>query len=336
MTREILLARAVETIRRQSAEAWTRHVALPAIERAAARLATFEPRGQDVTPGRHPQIVAIQADIAGEIDRGALRVRVDLRDQLLRLANTETEWVKRTGAEALGLDPQPARIAVATATRLDDHPFLGKNFDRWFGDFVRGPAKDRTEAFLQQGLQRGLTTDEMVRGLRGTKVNAYADGILTGKARHEVRALVRTAATAWTSKRREEALQGIGVEQVVWVSVLDARTSKQCLLLDGTVFKVGDGPRPPLHPNCRSNVAPWTGEMRGTRATEDGPVPAKVDGNEWLRKVGADRQDLILGKRLGQAYRRGDIDLDDIVGDDLEPLTIDEIIAKGLRVAELR
>lgn len=335
VTREILLGRVVETVRQQAGNEWVRRVAIPVIERAAARLSTFEPRGQDVTPSRYPQIASIQAGIAAEIDQGAARLRVSLRDQLLRVADNENEWVRRTGAEALGLPAPPPRVSVPAPVNLEQHPFLGKGFDRWFGDMVQGPARDRVGAFLQQGLQRGLTTDEIVRGLRGTRANGYADGILTGKSRHEVRALARTAGTAWSSRRREEALRGIGVEQVVWVSVLDARTSKQCLLLDGTVFEVDDGPRPPIHPNCRSNVAPWAGEMFGTRASEDGPVPANLDGRAWLRRASAERQDLLLGKRLGRAFRKGEVDLDDIVGDDLEPLTIEEIIAKGLKVAQI-
>lgn len=39
-----------------------------------------------------------------------------------------------------------------------------------------------------------------------------------------------------------------------WVSTFDSRTTAQCQGLDGREFKIGDGPLPPIHVNCRSTI----------------------------------------------------------------------------------
>src|SRR3546814_15905752 len=46
------------------------------------------------------------------------------------------------------------------------------------------------------------------------------------------------------------------VKRYRWVSTLDDRTSEICQSLDGTEWPVGEGPLPPILPNCRSRIVP--------------------------------------------------------------------------------
>lgn len=45
-----------------------------------------------------------------------------------------------------------------------------------------------------------------------------------------------------------------------WLSVMDQRTSGICRYLNNRLFRYGEGPLPPVHPNCRSHTMPATGE----------------------------------------------------------------------------
>ena len=37
----------------------------------------------------------------------------------------------------------------------------------------------------------------------------------------------------------------------VWIAISDKRTCARCAALHGTLYRRGEGPVPPLHPNCR-------------------------------------------------------------------------------------
>ena len=73
------------------------------------------------------------------------------------------------------------------------------------------------------------------------------------------------------------------------VATLDSRTSSVCRSLDGRVFPVDSGPRPPFHINCRTSFvlvlkAEYAGrEAQGKRASAGGAVS---DGLSYLRMAG--------------------------------------------------
>lgn len=124
------------------------------------------------------------------------------------------------------------------------------------------------------------------------------------------------------------------VSGYMWVSVLDSRTSAICRSLDGQVFETGNGPMPPMHPNCRSHVTAVFKEgtkfLKGlTRKATDGVIDAGVTYYEWLKKQTAAFQDSVLGKTRGALFRRGGLSATEFarlnVGRDFEQLTLDEL-----------
>lgn len=46
------------------------------------------------------------------------------------------------------------------------------------------------------------------------------------------------------------------VEREVMSAVLDGRTTRYCMSIDGDIFKKGEGPRPPFHTRCRTIAIP--------------------------------------------------------------------------------
>jgi hypothetical protein len=109
--------------------------------------------------------------------------------------------------------------------------------------------------------------------------------------------VVRTAVNHVSTQARQSVHEAnskvIKGEKIV--ATLDGRTSPICRFQDGRVYKVGQGPRPPFHPNCRSTVVPVLKSWRelginlkeapkGTRAAFGGDVPADVTYAQWWKK----------------------------------------------------
>lgn len=56
-------------------------------------------------------------------------------------------------------------------------------------------------------------------------------------------------------------------EQYLWVSVIDAATTQICRGRNGNVYTYGEGPLPPAHINCRSQIMPFDGTGPSTIPT---------------------------------------------------------------------
>jgi hypothetical protein len=81
--------------------------------------------------------------------------------------------------------------------------------------------------------------------------------------------------------------------------------------LDGKVFKeIEDAPKLPQHPNCRCLLVPLVKGMEeddedDTRASEDGPVPAKMTFTDWLKTQPDEFARDILGPVRFSMYKDG-------------------------------
>lgn len=89
----------------------------------------------------------------------------------------------------------------------------------------------------------------------------------------------------------------------MWLAALSQRTCPVCLALHGKRFalEVDFG----AHPNCRCTCVP---------ITEPGQVFATT-GEDWFREQDAETQRHILGNAKYEAYQRGEITLNDLVGE---------------------
>ncbi len=119
---------------------------------------------------------------------------------------------------------------------------------------------------------------------------------------------VATQARMTTLKENADVVQA-----VEWVSTLDSKTSNQCRTLDKRRFKLTEGPRPPIHINCRSTVVAVTRFSKlfaegATRASvgDDGPQQVRADLSyyDWLEQQPAAFQDKAIGRDVRQAVSR--------------------------------
>lgn len=241
----------------------------------------------------------------------------------------------------------PASVSVTTVTpevvyaAALSRPFqLSKNGAVPLKDYLSGLEESRASAIrdaVRLGYVSGDTLDKIVRKIIGTKTNNYADGLLEAP-RHHVEGMVRTAInhmSNYASNSFYKANESI-IKGWKFVATLDSRTSVTCASLDSKVYKIGEGPMPPLHINCRSRSVPVTKSWRelgidideidqSTRASLDGQVPENLSYSDWLRKKPASFQDEVLGATRGKLFRSNKVEIDSFTNNKSVVYSLDEL-----------
>lgn len=216
-------------------------------------------------------------------------------------------------------------------------PFQGRLLREWASSIEAG-RMTRIRDTVRQGFIEQMTTDQIVRKIRGTKAKGYSDGIIEID-RRQAEAVVRTAIShtaGFTRDRFYDANTDL-IKAVQWVSTLDTRTSEPCRIRDNLRYQPVDhrpighavpwlGGPGRLHWNCRSSSVPITKSWRElglniddfsptTRASMDGQVAADMSYADWIKKQPASRQDQILGADRGKLLRDGGLTLDKFYND---------------------
>lgn len=186
-------------------------------------------------------------------------------------------------------------------------------------------------AKVMQDIQTGLVLGETI-----PQISRRVQSTLSLRAK-QASTIARTAVNHVTTHARELTwVQNSDiVKAVLWVSTLDARTSDICIALDGKVFPVGEGIRPPAHLNCRSTTVPVLKSWKelginlkeappGTRASMNGQVPEKLNYRDWLKSQSVAIQDQVLGKRKGVLFRAGKLKFDKPIYSG-RPMTLEEL-----------
>ena len=238
-------------------------------------------------------------------------------DNLRDIAEYEAGFEGRS-LDKIGVDtvmPPPAQIHAAVfASPLSVRGAGGgKLLDPFISDWAVSDRKLLT-GIIRQGFAEGRTNSQILRDIRGTAKAKFNDGALATVDRHG-RAIVRTSVQHTASVARAKVWDDNKdiIKGYRWLSTLDSRTSSQCRALDGTLFKVGKGPMPPIHISCRSSTTAELDDRYSflsedsTRASKDGPVDASETYYGFLAKQNADFQDSVIGPTLGKVLRDGDL-----------------------------
>lgn len=277
-----------------------------------------------------------------------LNVEKQMKKQLQEMAFAEAKWQK----EALrGATPAEAfrqmKPKVPTQKVLKDMvvntAFAGALLEEHVNGMEIGRynrMRDTLRRELSAGGTDAAVQDAIMKGIIGTAANNYKDGQLD-YGRRSLDQKQRTLHNGVAQETRTEfAEQNDEIfDGVQWVSVLDNLTSDICMSLDGTVFPVDEGPRPPAHINCRSEVVPIVKDWEemglsdlgpGTRKSMSGEVPETMTYNEWLRDQPRDVQDEILGPTRADLFRDYNLPLDRFVDETGARLTLDELYQQEL------
>lgn len=197
---------------------------------------------------------------------------------------------------------------------------------------TRQIARINKEIMISVG--QGRTISQTVQAIRGTKARNFRDGIIDTNAR-DARTIVRTATQHVSQQAREATWEANSdlIDRYQIVATLDGKTSTQCKSLDQQVFVIGQGPTPPLHPNCRTTTVPYfkpsIWDQGATRSAEFGPVDQSTTYYEWLGKQPKAFQDDALGPTRGKLFRDGGLSSDEFaklqLDKNFQPLTLDEM-----------
>lgn len=280
----------------------------------------------------------------------------ELRDGMRGMAQAAT--AAQTSAFTTAIPPAILALQPLTAIAFEQayaaalsRPFQGRLLAGWAANVEAGRLEAIRNA-VRTGYMDGLTTDQIVRGIRGARALGYADGLLD-RSRREIQTIVQTALshTAQTSRGLLYEANADLIASLKWDSTLDGKTSAGCQIRDGKLYTADAAHKPighaipwlggpgRLHFNCRSVDVPVLRSFRelgidmddipaGTRASMDGQVPADTTYGQWLGRQSAARQDDILGPERGALLRAGKVSFERFYDDKGRFLTLEQLLAK--------
>ena len=223
---------------------------------------------------------------------------------------------------------------------MKELPIRGQTLDDWFDSLSRADI-DRISSTVVTGLLEESPIEDIDKAVRGTRKNDYKDGV-SETGRGQLEGVISTVGAAAASAIAEETFkaQSGRVDGLVWVSVLDTRTSAICRDLDGRVAPLlgqedtlpsswprldPPGKRPPAHFRCRSRIMPIV----------DGKRPRETTYEEWLRKQPAKDQKEILGAVRYRLLTEGKLDFGKLYKPPSgTPLTIAELKSRESKIFE--
>ena len=166
-----------------------------------------------------------------------------------------------------------------------------------------------SKALIKRYIVDYLMSDLVARIRELTRAGEDGEGLVVGTrkvldgAERSARTVGVSRANAAVSEARRRYAAANGYK-LMWVSVLDSRTTIQCANLDGEVWDAKEPHAlPPIHPNCRSSVVVVTG---------DAPKTIKTFA-VWLGDQSELIQNTVLGTARAEAWRSGALTLSQMV-----------------------
>ena len=307
------------------------------VTRIERRLKHIETRGGDLGAGSRKRLSVLLAGLDDMLEELYEQGRVQLRGNMIDIAQQEVEFQHRLLQQAtpvridLSLPSKSLLTAVAT-----ERPFAGLPLRRWF-EGLAAAQRTNLEKAIRLGMAESDTVDQIVQRIRGTQALRYRDGALALGYR-QAEAVARTAVNHIGTFARESLYQANRdvVKGIQIVATLDTRTTPICRRRDGEVYAVGEGPRPPFHPGCRTTTAPVLKSWRelgirlaeapaGTRASMNGQVAARLTYGDWLRRQSRQVQEEALGPSRARVFRNGRMSIKQFTDRRGRAFTLDEL-----------
>lgn len=240
--------------------------------------------------------------------------RATVADQAIEIAGYQSERTAKILSRATG-----NVFASDTVSRdrlreiFTNDAFEGLTADQWFNR-LEAQTKVKTQRILDEYLTKGLNAGEIKQKI---------DELVVRPAMRQTEALTRTitsnmsVAAQWeTGEANPHLTRGYRL-----LFTLDRRTSLICIAWsrkskDRLYPYAPDSPRPPFHFNCRTIIAPV---LIGREHEHT------VEADEWLTKQSEKTQDAILGPQRAELFRKGKLQLDELIRSDNTIATIPEL-----------
>lgn len=220
------------------------------IDQLRIRYAKIENLGYDTGAATTKRIEDMIASFEAITDR-FMDAHTNFKGTILDIGAHEADWQIRVLNDNT---PKQIDFILPTAAKINrvltDSPFDGRTLEGWFENLAK-TTQERLAVTIRQGIVEGQTVDQIVRRVQGTRATRYTDGILN-TTRAQTRAVVHSAIQHASNAARQEVFTENAdyLKGVQWVSTLDSHTCLVCAPLDGKLFPVNEGKRPPIHTNC--------------------------------------------------------------------------------------
>lgn len=309
------------------------------LEDTATDIITKLSSGRELTTFSKDRLTKQLSDIRQLIDKYYQDITGLTAVELQDLARIEAEFQLSSINRAVGVEIVSAMPSEKQLGELaKDTLIMGAPSADWWkrqsGDF-----QFRFVNEMRMGVAQGETNSQLVKRVRGvtdiTKRNAEA------LVRTSVQTVAAEARRA-TWKENDDVIKGI--QQV---STLDSRTSLVCVSRSGLQWDLEGNPighsipydgGVALHWNCRSVELPITKTFRelgldidefptGTRSSMDGEVAQDLTFDAFLKGKSKSFQDDLLGPGRAELWREQKITLQDLVGGNGRPLTLEQLKA---------
>ena len=315
-----------------------KHVYPDVQKRVTRQLERIEVKGPNPGAATLKRLQSMEIQVGEVLGNGYSDARRLLVGDLDALAKTQATWqaeqLKSVSIERLK-PVLPTALQLRTIVR--NRPFEGRLLKEWWKD-LSVKAKTGVMSQVRLGMVQGESNEAIVRRVIGTRARGYEDGII-GLERRNATTIVRTAVQHTSNAARDLLYEENDdlVKGVQWVATLDVTTCIECGGLDGRVFNLRDGPRPPAHMRCRCTTVPvmrsWkelgikakeiTGEQRNSM---DGMVPAKTTYAQWIKNAPPKIQNEALGLKRAELLRSNKkVDITQFVDRTGRTLSLDQI-----------
>lgn len=177
-------------------------------------------------------LTVVNNDLMGDISKDSIAIaKYENKFQKLLIAKLTDNAVKpHTLSNEL--------IENIVFNRFTEGELFEKTFSRMNNDF-----RSQIERSIRMSIINGETGIQASNRIK----NSY------NLKRSQLDSLSRTLIQNAVNQADEETYKtSVLIEKVRYNAILDSRTTKICHDLNGKIFNVGEGPRPPQHFNCRS------------------------------------------------------------------------------------
>ena len=293
-------------------------------------------QGKELTTYNRKRLKALIKDLTQTSKAVYSTLSDELKVQMKEFADYEAGFSKKMFDSATAVDfslPSHSQLASGVfSTKMNAG--VGKE-KLTIEQALRAYGKVKTKRLIQtvkDGAVSGKTNQEIIKDINHTTRRIernHASALVATITNH-----VSNSARASVYEANDDIIDG-----VKWVSTLDGSTTATCRSLDGQVFPVDSGPRPPAHWGCRSTTKPIVKKefsvLKDVKTERPGVADGKVQDvkgtatyNSWLKKQSPEFQDEVLGETKGKLFRSGKYNMNSFVDKNYQELTLDELRRK--------
>lgn len=154
--------------------------------------------------------------------------------------------------------------------------FYEKTISRFGNSF-----KDEVEKNIRIGI---------VNGLSGKQITDNVKGNFNIK-RNQLDSVIRTVTQSVVNSANEEVYKNNKniISRYKYLAILDSRTTDICSDLNNKIYKVGKGPIPPQHFNCRSFTIPLIDDMEENGYKDYNEFYKKQEDKKYIKSKNEDK-----------------------------------------------